>query len=120
MTELVHEEERVHVCAACGEWIDGAHLNALLLHASLPGVESLRGRIVPEDATGTCSNCQVSLVRVEHGQKGGGLYHEVCEDCGSIYVPIDPPAAETFDAACTRLVDFFRALSTRRAVAARR
>lgn len=119
MTELAHEEERVHVCAACGEWIDGAHLNALLLHANLPGVDSLRGRIAPEDATGTCGSCGVSLVRVEHGQRGSDEFHEVCEDCGSIYVPLDPPPAATFEAACTRLVDFFRALSARK-VSARR
>ena len=120
MTELAHEEERVHVCATCGEWIDGAHLNALLLHANLPGVDSLRGKVVPEEATGTCSTCGVSLVRVEHGQRGGVHFHEVCEDCGSIFVPLDPPVAETFDAACERLVAFFRGLSARKAAAARR
>jgi Zn-finger nucleic acid-binding protein len=120
MSELARDDEKVHVCADCGQWVDGAHLNALLLHANLPGVDSLRGKIAPEEATGTCSTCGVSLVRVEHGQRGSELFHEVCEDCGSIYVPLDPPAAEDFAAACNRLVDFFRGLSAKKAAAARR
>ncbi len=102
MTELVSPgDERIHVCAECGQWLDGTQLNALLLHSNLPGIASLGGRVVPDDATGTCPTCKVSLVRIE---QNGGEFYEVCEDCGWIFLPFDPPAAADFDAARARLV----------------
>ena len=102
MAELVSpNEEKINVCAECGEWIDGALLNAILLHSNLPGIASLGGRLVPEDATGTCPNCKVSLIRLE---KNADVFYEVCEDCGGMFFPFDPPAAETYDAARARLV----------------
>jgi Zn-finger nucleic acid-binding protein len=103
MAELVSaNDERIYACAECGQWLDGAQLNALLLHSNLPGIASLGGRLVPEDATGTCSTCRVSLVRLE---QRSGLFYEVCEDCGWIFFPFDPPAATDFEAARQRLVD---------------
>lgn len=105
MAELAGpNEERVHVCAECGQWLDGAQLNALLLHSNLPGIASLGVRLAPDDATGTCSTCRVSLIRLEKGD----LFYEACEECGWTFFPFDAPAAETFDAARARLVEAVR------------
>ena len=102
MAEVVSpNDERVFVCAECGQWLDGTLLNALLLHSNLPGVASLGGRLAPDDATGTCPTCRVGLARLERGD----LFYEVCEECGWIFFPFDPPEAATFDAARARLVD---------------
>ena len=89
MAELVSPgDERIYACAECGEWLDGTQLNALLLHSNLPGVASLGGRLAPDDATGTCPTCRVSLVRLERSPE---LFYEVCEDCGWIFFPFDAP-----------------------------
>ena len=102
MTELVGPgDERIYACATCGLWLDGTQLNALLLHSNLPGLASLGGRLLPDDATGTCSTCRVSLVRLESRDR----HYEVCEECGWIFFPFDPPAVETFEAARARLVE---------------
>ncbi len=113
MAELAAGEERIHACAECGEWIDGAQLQALLLHANLPGIGSLGGRAKPDEATGTCGVCGVNLIRIEQGRRDGELFHEICEDCGSVFVPFEPPAAEDYEAARARLVEFFRAFTVR-------
>ena len=102
MAELVGPgDERLHVCNDCGEWLDGTQLNALLLHSNLPGIASLGGRVVPDEATGTCPTCRVSLVRLERGD----LFYEACEECGWVFFPFDPPAAADFSAARVRLVE---------------
>ena len=119
MTELTAADDKVHACADCGEWIDGSQLNALLLHANLSGVASLGGRNVPDEATGTCSNCSVGLVRIEQGQRKNASFYEVCEDCGSVFVPLEPPIAADFDAARLRLIDAFKQFSGK-GVAARK
>ncbi|GEM_PF-1505804 len=106
MAELVSPgDERIYACEECGQWVDGAQLNALLLHSNLPGIASVGGKLAPDDATGTCPTCRVSLVRLEQGNE----FYEVCEDCGFIFFPFDPPAATDFDAARQRLVDAVRA-----------
>ncbi|MBS1153053.1 MAG: hypothetical protein H6Q89_4751 [Myxococcaceae bacterium] len=98
-------DERIHVCAECGQWLDGTQLNAVLLHSNLPGVASLGGRLAPDEATGTCSTCRVGLARLE--QRSGEFY-EVCEDCGWVFFPFDPPAAADYDAARAGLVEAVR------------
>ena len=114
MAELASGDDRLHVCADCGEWIDAAQLNALLLHANLPGVASIGGRLAPEQATGTCPTCRVSLVRLEKGQRGGDDFYEVCEDCGSVFSPLDPPPATEFEAGRARLVEAVKRLTAKK------
>ena len=105
MAELVSPgDEKIYACAECGQWLDGTQLNALLLHSNLPGIASLGGRLVPDEATGTCPTCKVSLVRLEQALRGGDLFYEVCEECGWIFFPFDPAAAADFDAARVRLL----------------
>jgi Zn-finger nucleic acid-binding protein len=101
MTELVGSDESIQACAECGQWIDGTQLNALLLHSNLAGVASLGGRLLPDESTGTCPGCRVSLARLE---QNSGLFYEVCEECGFVFFPFDPPAAVDFDAARKRFV----------------
>lgn len=112
MAELVSpSDECIHACAECGQWLEGTQLNALLLHSNLPGIASLGGRLVSDDATGTCGACRVSLVRLESGH----LFYEVCEECGWIFFPLDPPRAATFDVARARLVEAVTAFLGKRA-----
>ncbi len=99
-------EERIHVCAECGQWLEGSQLNALLLHSNLPGLASLGVRLAPDEATGTCPTCKVSLVRLEKGEQ----FYEACEECGWTFFPFDPPEAAAYDDARTRLVDAVTAL----------
>ncbi len=97
--------EHVWICSDCGQWLDGTDLNAMLLRANLPGVASLGGKRAPDEATGTCSTCRVDLARLTHRD---GASYELCEDCGWIFLPLDPPAAEDFEAAHARLLQTVR------------
>ncbi len=113
MTELSNADDRIHTCDNCGMWVDGAQLNAMLLHANLAGVGSLGGRVLADQATGTCSVCGVDLVRIEQGGRGNSLYYEVCEDCGSVFVPLDPPPPADFEAARTEMLAIFKAFTAK-------
>ena len=105
MAELVSPgDEKIYVCAECGQWLDGTQLNAVLLHSNLPGIASLGGRLAPDDATGTCPTCRVGLARLEKGDE----FYEACEECGWIFFPFDPPEAKDFDAARGRLIEAVR------------
>ena len=119
MAEFASGDDRVHVCAECGEWVDGAQLNALLLHTNLPGVASLGGRVAPDQATGTCPTSAVSQVRVEQGTRGTDNYYEMCEDCGSIFLPFDPPAATDFEGARARLVEGIKRFTAKKSAASK-
>jgi Zn-finger nucleic acid-binding protein len=106
MAELNDGELTIHACPGCsGAFLEGAQLNALLLHANLPGVDSLGGRASPE-AECTCPSCNIELVRVE--KRATSMFYEACEGCGFMFVPLDEPAPEALDAARARTVQYFR------------
>jgi predicted RNA-binding Zn-ribbon protein involved in translation (DUF1610 family) len=113
MTELESGDDRLYVCPECaGQWVEGAQLNALLLHANLPGVDSQGGRVMPDAETGTCGTCNVDLMRIEQARKGP-LAYEACADCGFIFVPFEPGSAADFEAAHLRLMGFFKKFAAR-------
>src|SRR3954465_3785423 len=90
LTDLAADDEHVFACPDCSSaWVDGSQLNALLLHAGLPGLDSLGGRADPDADTGTCANCGVSLTRIEQAGRRDALTYEVCVDCGFVFVPGD-------------------------------
>src|SRR5207249_11539117 len=102
MAELSEAGLQVHACPECaGAYLEGAQLNALLLHANLPGVDSLGGREAPDGPPGTCPACRVDLAVFE--RRGTALFYEACEDCGFMFVPLEPPAAAVVEAARRRL-----------------
>jgi hypothetical protein len=112
LTDLASDEEHIFACPDCaGLWTDGSQLNALLLHHSLPGLDSLGGRADPEATTGTCRGCGVSLMRVEQAGGRDAMIFETCEDCGFVSVVDDAPVATDLAAAKATLVSFFRRFS---------
>jgi len=103
----------VHACGSCGgSFLDGSQLNALLLHSGLAGVDSLGGRESPDGPPGTCPTCQVDLRRIEH--RSTAMYYEACEDCGFIFVPLDPPASTELEPARAQLVSYFRRFTAKK------
>jgi hypothetical protein len=109
LTDLANDEAHVFACPDCAAlWTDGSQLNAMLLHHSLPGLDSLGGRADPDAETGTCRGCGVNLMRIEQPIRGEALMFETCEDCGFVSVPDDGAAPADFDAAQATLLSFFK------------
>lgn len=109
LTDLTNEDEHVFSCPECAVlWTDGAQLNALLLHHSLPGLDSLGGKADPDAETGTCRACGVSLMRIEQTRRGQTLMFETCQDCGFVSVTDEQTVAADFGVAQAALVSFFK------------
>ncbi len=120
LADLANDDVHVFSCSECEVlWTDGAQLNALLLHHSLPGLDSLGGRADPDAETGTCRACGVSLTRIEQTGRGQALMFETCEDCGFVAVSDEGAAATDLEAAQGALVSFFRRFVARSAGARR-
>jgi Zn-finger nucleic acid-binding protein len=120
LTDLANEDDHVFACPDCaGLWVDGSQLNALLLHHSLPGLDSVGGRADPDATTGTCRECGVSLTRVEQTGRSDALMFETCEDCGFVSVIEEGPVAADLAAARTSLISFFKRFSVRNGAARR-
>jgi predicted RNA-binding Zn-ribbon protein involved in translation (DUF1610 family) len=109
LNDLAEDDEHVFTCADCAcLWVDGSQLNALLLHGSLPGLDSLGGRVDPDADVGTCRSCGVGLTRIEQASRQNAEIYEVCEDCGFVFVPWEPPVAADLAAARKDLLGFFK------------
>jgi predicted RNA-binding Zn-ribbon protein involved in translation (DUF1610 family) len=109
LTDLAQDDEHVFACPDCASmWIDGSQLNAMLLHGSLPGLDSLGGRVDPDADVGSCGSCGVGLTRVEQPGRRDALEYEVCEDCGFVFVPAEDPVAADLAAARQNLLAFFK------------
>jgi predicted RNA-binding Zn-ribbon protein involved in translation (DUF1610 family) len=110
LTELgAADAEHVFACPDCAcLWVDGSELNAMLLHGSLPGLDSLGGRVDPDADVGSCRSCGVGLTRIEQSSRRDPLQYELCEDCGFVFVPADDPSAADLAAARQNLLAFFK------------
>jgi Zn-finger nucleic acid-binding protein len=114
LNDLAQEDDHVFACSECGVlWTDGTRLNALLLHNTLPGLDSLGGRADPDAETGTCRSCGVSLTRIEHATRRNAMF-ETCEDCGFVLVGVDGDVPGDFGAANAGLVAFFKRFTAKR------
>jgi Zn-finger nucleic acid-binding protein len=112
MAEIPGDDGTMHRCSDCGGlWVDVADLNKLLLHANLPSLTSIGGRMNPDEIAGQCPACNVDLVVVEGGEKRS-LHYDTCESCGGIWVegPDEGDIAESIDwkAAEGEIVAFYR------------
>lgn len=101
-------------CGTCGGlWIDVADLNRVLLHHNLPGLESLGGRVLPDELTGQCPECQVDLVTVEGGSRAHLLHYDTCESCGGIFLESEFKDAADIKVAFKEIVQFFQNFTKR-------
>jgi predicted RNA-binding Zn-ribbon protein involved in translation (DUF1610 family) len=120
VTDLAQDDEHVFACPDCaGLWVDGSQLNAMLLHGSLPGLDSQGGRVDPDADVGTCRSCGVSLTRLEQTRGHDELAYEVCEDCGFVFVPGEDAVAADLAAARASLLAFFKQFVAKPATAKR-
>jgi Zn-finger nucleic acid-binding protein len=106
-------------CGECGGlWVDVADLNRELLHANLPGLESLGGKVDANALTGQCPECQVDLVRVDGGARQHPLHYDTCESCGGMFLESEFRDASDQQAAKAEIVAFFREFSAKKKSAA--
>jgi Zn-finger nucleic acid-binding protein len=115
MAELGEAEQKIYACGECGGlYADGGELNQLLLHAGLPGLGSLGGRVDPAASPATCRECMIDLTHVQTGPRNDLIYYESCEGCGRVFIEPGPPAAADLKSAHDQLVEFFREFDARR------
>ena len=112
-------EMTLRKCGECGGlWVDVADLNRELLHANLPGLESLGGKVDANALTGQCPECQVDLVRVDGGARQHPLHYDTCESCGGMFLESEFKDASDQQAAKEEIVAFFREFSAKKKSAA--
>ena len=112
-------EMTLRKCGECGGlWVDVADLNRELLHANLPGLESLGGKVDANALTGQCPECQVDLVRVDGGARQHPLHYDTCESCGGMFLESEFRDAMDQQAAKQEIVAFFREFSAKKRSAA--
>lgn len=99
--------EPLRVCAECGGMtVELVELNPILLRHGLPGMESLRGRVVPDGDVGECPECRVDMTLFESGDRQDPDFYEVCEECGRVFIAGGSLEADL--APEKQVVDFFR------------
>jgi Zn-finger nucleic acid-binding protein len=112
-------EMTLRKCGECGGlWVDVADLNRELLHANLPGLESLGGKVDANALTGQCPECQVDLVRVDGGARQHPLHYDTCESCGGMFLESEFRDAMDQQTAKQEIVEFFREFSAKKRSAA--
>ena len=112
-------EMTLRKCGDCGGlWVDVADLNRELLHANLPGLESLGGKVDANALTGQCPECQVDLVRVDGGARQHPLHYDTCESCGGMFLESEFRDAMDQQTAKQEIVEFFREFSAKKRSAA--
>jgi hypothetical protein len=115
MVELTDGEQKVFACNECGGlYADVADLNHLLLHAGLPGLGSMGGRVDPAATPATCRECMIDLTHIEVGPRNDPLYYESCEGCGRVFIEPGLPAPADLKAAQEQYVEFFRVFAAKR------
>ncbi len=117
MNEVAGEDSTMHWCPDCGGlWVDVSDVNRLLLHANLPALSALGGRVNADEIAGQCPACHVDLVAIEGGEKRS-LHYDSCEACGGIWVegPEEGDLPESIDwkTAVRELVGFYRRFARR-------
>lgn len=109
MTEVGGDDEKVRVCPQCaGLSLDVGDLTRVLLHAGLPGVDSLVGKVVPGGAAAVCRECLIDLTRMESRGRHDPAYFETCESCGGVFVEPGGEPAGDLEAAHAAIVALFR------------
>jgi Zn-finger nucleic acid-binding protein len=95
-------------CDTCGGvWVDGADLTRLLLHHSLPGLESMGGKANLDELAERCPKDQVDLIVIEGGDKGDPLAYALCEACGGIWLDLQVAEGADANEITADIVDFF-------------
>ncbi len=115
MAELTEGEQRVYACSQCGGlYAEVAEVNQLLLHAGLPGLASMGGRVDPAAAPAPCRECQIDLNWIEGGPRHDSLHYERCEGCGRVFIEPGEDAPADLKSAHALAVAFFRAFQAKR------
>lgn len=115
MAVLESEDSTLQKCGDCGGlWMDGTELNRLLLHAGLPGLESLGGKMNVDADSGQCGSCMVDLIKVESGDKHHPIAYDTCEGCGGMFLESDFKDASDFKQATEEIVAFFREFASKK------
>ncbi len=112
MVDLESPDETLRKCGECGGlWVDVSDLNRMLLHAGLPGLETLGGRVNPDEMCGQCPECLVDLVRVEGGDRKHPVEYDTCESCGGVLLESEFKDATDAVSAKKEIVAFFKRFS---------
>ena len=108
MIDLAGDDQTLRKCGECGGlWVDVSDLNQMLLHANLPGLESLGGRLNAEAECGQCHDCQVDLVQIEGGSKHSTIVYNTCESCGGVFLESEFSDVADHAAATKGIIAFF-------------
>jgi hypothetical protein len=91
-----------------GIWIDSVDVNRILLHAGLPGLESMGGKANVDAIGDRCPKDDVDLIMIEGGDKGDPLVYGICEVCGGIWIDLNAPEDTDADGYEAEVVAFFR------------
>ena len=114
MVDLEGDDQTLRKCGECGGlWVDIADLNRMLLHANLPTLESLGGKVNALELTGQCPECHVDMVQVEGGDKHHVLDYDTCESCGGVFLESEFKDISDHKAAEKEIVSFFSNFSSR-------
>ena len=114
MASLEGEDQTLRKCGECGGlWIDVADLNRVLIHNNLPGLETLGGRVEPEELSGQCPDCQVDLVSVAGLDRHHPLHYDTCESCGGVFLESEFKDARDSKMAMSEIIDFFKAFTVK-------
>ena len=113
MVKLDGDDPALHKCGECGGlWVDVADLNRMLLHHNLPGLETLGGKVNPDEMVGQCPQCQVDLVRVDGGTKQDPRGYDMCESCGGVFIESDEDDHADYERAKKEIINFFNKFRT--------
>jgi Zn-finger nucleic acid-binding protein len=114
MVDLDGDDPTLRKCGECGGmWVDVAELNRLLLHSNLPGIETIGGKVNPDEMCGQCPDCMVELVRVEGGPRSHRLSYDTCESCGGVFLESEFQDTDNHQSAKKEIVQFFSNFSQR-------
>lgn len=97
-----------------GVWADGVDVNRMLLHAGLPGLESLGGKPNLDAIGDRCPKDDVDLIVIEGADHNE---YSVCEVCGGIWLELGLDPDDDAEAVEAGMLDFFK--SFRRPAATR-
>lgn len=109
MKEMTGRDETTfHVSEDGGVWMDSVDVNRLLLHAGLPGLESLGGKANLDAIGDRCPKDDVDFVVIEGGDKGDPLSYGYCEVCGGIWIELEADPDLTAEEYEAEVVEFFK------------
>ena len=114
MVDLEGDDQTLRKCGECGGlWVDVADLNRMLLHANMPTLEHLGGKVNALELTGQCPECHVDMVQVEGGDRKHVLDYDTCESCGGVFLESEFKDIKEHEAAKAEILEFFSNFSSR-------